>query len=263
MEWQIDQTPLSSRLFIGTALYPSPAVMQQAIEASGSQVITLSLKRQAPTEKGGQQFWNLIKELGCHLLPNTAGCTNAEDAVNIAEMSREIFQTNWIKLEVIGDDYNLQPNPFELVKAAEQCIKRGFFVLPYTTDDLIVCQRLRDVGCKVIMPWGAPIGSGQGLLNKFALKTLRARLPDVTLIVDAGLGAPSHACEAMELGFDGVLLNSAIALAADPIKMARGFNLGVQAGRAAYEAGIMGKKNMASPSTPLIDTPFWQQEKLA
>jgi thiazole synthase len=262
MEWQIGDQILKSRLLLGTALYPSPAIMQKAIEASATQIITVSLKRQAPNEQGGQIFWHYVKELGCHVLPNTAGCRLAEEAITVAEMSREIFNTNWIKLEVIGDDYNLQPHPFELLKAAQALIKRGFVVLPYCTDDLVLCQRLREIGCQILMPWGAPIGSGQGLLNVFALKTLRMRLPDATLIVDAGIGTPSHASHAMELGFDGVLLNSAVALAHDPIKMAEAFCLAVQAGRQAFEAGIMRPRNIAQPSTPLIDTPFWQYEEI-
>lgn len=255
----IDNKNINNRLLLGTALYPSPDIMQKSIKAAGSEIITVSLKRQV-INQGGNSFWNYIKGLGCHLLPNTAGCQSAEDAVNVAEMSREVFDTNWIKLEVIGDDYTLQPDPFELVKAAQELVKRNFFVFPYCTEDLILCQKLRDVGCTVLMPWGAPIGSGQGLLNVFALKTLRARMPDITLIIDAGIGLPSHAAQAMELGFDAVLLNSAVALARDPIKMAHSFDLAVKAGRQAFESGTMLARNIASPSTPLIDTPFWQQE---
>jgi len=261
MTWQIDNKQFTSRLFLGTALYPSPAVMQQAVKSSQTEVITVSLKRQA-VNQGGQVFWNYVKELGCHLLPNTAGCRTAEEAINVAEMSREIFNTNWIKLEVIGDDYTLQPNPFELLKATQELIKRGFVVFPYCTEDLILCQKLRDAGCKILMPWGSPIGSGQGLMNIFALKTLRHRLPDITLIIDAGIGAPSDAAQAMELGFDGVLLNSAVALAHEPIKMAHAFSLAIQSGRHAFEAGIMEPRNMAKASTPLIDTPFWQSERV-
>ncbi len=257
MDFSIAGSTLSSRLWIGSALYPSPAIMQQAIRASGAQVVTVALKRQSPSRQGGQSFWATIQELGCHVLPNTAGCRLAEDAVNTAEMSREIFGTSWIKLEVIGDDYTLQPHPFELLKAATELVKRGFTVFPYCTEDLILCQKLRDVGCPVLMPWCAPIGSGQGLVNAFALKTLRARIPDVPLIIDAGIGKPSHAVEAMELGFDGVLINSAIALAHDPIEMARAFSQAVDAGRRAFLAGTMPPRNFAQPSTPLLETPFW------
>jgi len=157
----------------------------------------------------------------------------------------------------------LQPDPFELVKAAEELIKRGFFVFPYCTEDLILCKKLREIGCKILMPWGSPIGSGQGLMNLYALETLRARLPDCQLVIDAGIGAPSHALKAMEMGFDGILLNSAVALAHDPVKMARAFCLAIEAGKQAFEAGVMTVRNMASPSTPLMDTPFWKSETIS
>ncbi|SRR5579883_32512 len=257
--WKLADTLLPSRLLLGTAKYPSLHMMKEAIIASDANIITVSLKRQSPREKGGEDFWNYIKSLNCHLLPNTAGCHHAEDAITTAEMAREIFNTHWIKLEVIGDDYNLQPDPFELVKAAKELIQRGFEVFPYCTDDLVLCQRLVDSGCRILMPWGSPIGSGKGLMNPYALETLRTRLPDITLIVDAGIGKPSHATQAMELGFDGVLLNTAVSLAKDPIQMAAAFSHAVQAGRLAYEAGMMLERNCASPSTPLIDTPFWHQ----
>ncbi|HMW70242.1 MAG TPA: thiazole synthase, partial [Cellvibrionaceae bacterium] len=190
---------------------------------------------------------------------NTAGCKSAKEAINLAEMSREIFATDWVKLEVIGDDYNLQPCPFGLVEAADELTRRGFKVLPYCTDDLVLCQKLLDVGCQVLMPWGSPIGTGLGLMNKYNLKTLRERLPNVPLVVDAGLGAPSQACEAMEMGFDAVLLNTAVAKAADPVLMAKAFAAAIAAGRSAYLAGLIVKRQTASPSTPTIGQPFWHQ----
>jgi thiazole synthase len=259
--WQLTDKMLSSRFLLGTAQYPSLQTMQDAIIASQANVITVSLKRQFPKENRGNSFWNFIKNLNCHILPNTAGCHNANDAVTTAEMAREIFQTNWIKLEVIGDDYTLQPDPFELVKAAQVLIQHGFEVFPYCTDDLVLCQRLTDCGCKVLMPWAAPIGSGKGIINSYALETLRARLSDVTLIIDAGIGKPSHAVQAMELGFDGILLNTAVSLAKDPIKMAEAFRHAIIAGRLAFEAGMMPERDGAHPSTSLLDTPFWHQEK--
>lgn len=176
-------------------------------------------------------------------------------------MSRELFATDWLKLEVIGDDYSLQPDPFGLVTAAEQLIRRGFKVLPYCTEDLVLCQRLVDAGCEVLMPWGAPIGTGLGLLNRYHLKMLRQRLPDIPLIVDAGLGSPSQAAEALEMGFDAVLLNTAIAKAQQPIVMARAFRLAVEAGRAGWLAGLMHPKQTAAASTPTIGMPFWHQQK--
>ncbi|SDZ74981.1 thiazole-phosphate synthase [Microbulbifer marinus] len=249
----------NSRLLVGTALYPSPAIMRESVEASGAEIITLSLRRQSPEQQQGKMIWDYIRESGCQLLPNTAGCRTPREVIALAEMSREIFQTDWLKLEVIGDDYNLQPDPYGLIEAARELVKRGFKVLPYCTDDLVVCRRLLDVGCEVLMPWGAPIGTGQGLLNKYNLQTLRERLPDVPLIIDAGIGAPSQAAEAMEMGFDAVLLNTAIAKAQNPVVMAQSFRLAVEAGRSAHAAGLMVKRQTASPSTPTLDMPFWQQ----
>jgi thiazole synthase len=254
---------LTSRFFIGTALYPSPQVLSDAIAASGAEVVTVSLKRQLSQGAGGvasNDFYAQIKASAnrgnLRLLPNTAGCRTAREAVTLAQMAREVFGTNWIKLEVVGDEYTLQPDPFELVTAAEILTKDGFEVFPYCTDDLVSCQRLLDVGCRILMPWGSPIGSGQGLINPYALRTLRSRLPDVTLVVDAGIGSPSDASQAMELGFDAVLLNSAVALAHDPVVMARAFKLAIEAGRLGYEAGVMAKQDMAVATTPVTGQPF-------
>jgi thiazole synthase len=258
--WNLMGKSLHSRLLLGTAQYPSLASMTAAIQASGTQIITLSIQRQAPAAMGGEAFWQAIQGLNCHLLPNTAGCADANTAIRTAEVTRELFNTSWIKLEVIGDDYNLQADPIELIKAAKILVEQGFEVFPYCTDDLVICQKLVDVGCKILMPWAAPIGSGQGVLNPYALATLRNRLPDITLIVDAGIGKPSDAVQVMELGFDGVLLNTAIALAQQPIVMAQAFRHAILAGYEAYCAGMMPKRNVAYPSTSLIDTPFWQQE---
>ena len=258
--WQLFGQSLNSRLMIGSALYPSPATMCDAIQASGAGVVTVSLRRQAPQHQGGNDFWNLLKELGCQLLPNTAGCHSVQEAVTMAQMCREIFGTDWIKLELIGDDYNLQPDPVALIQASEILVKEGFKVFPYCTDDLVICRRLLDVGCEVLMPWGAPIGTGKGLINPYALTTLRERLPNTPLIVDAGIGLPSHACQAMELGYDGILLNSAVAQSGDPVSMADAFAGAVRAGRQAYLASPMPEKNTAAPSTPTLGTPFWHQE---
>jgi thiazole synthase len=247
----------SSRLLIGTALYPSPAIMQDAIRASGAGIVTVSLRRESAGGRVGSQFWDLIRELDVTVLPNTAGCRSVREAVTTAELARELFGTPWIKLEVIGDDETLQPDPLGLVEAAGVLMKDGFEVFPYCTEDLTVAQRLRDLGCRVIMPWAAPIGSAKGIINRDALKLMRARLPEVTLVVDAGLGAPSHAADAMELGYDALLLNTAVAKAADPVQMANAFRLAIEAGRAGFEAGLMGPRDFASPSTPVVGTPFW------
>ena len=242
---------------MGSALYSSPEQMQQSVRASGSEVVTCALRRQNPKEKSGARFWELIQELGVNVLPNTAGCRTVKEAVTTAQMARELFKTNWIKLEVIGDDYNLQPDPIGLVEAARILVTEGFEVLPYTTEDLVIAQRLVEAGCRIVMPWAAPIGSAQGVINEFGLRTLRARLPEITLIVDAGIGKPSQAARVMEMGFDGALVNSAIALAKDPPGMAAAFAQAIEAGRRGYESGLLNPREMASPSTPTLGTPFW------
>jgi thiazole synthase len=256
----IGSKTLNSHLFLGTAQYPSPEILRQAILSSMAEVVTVSLRRQSPDQQGGRSFWELISSLGVTVLPNTAGCRTAKEAITTAHMARELFETNWIKLEVIGDDYTLQPNPFELVIAAEQLVQDGFEVFPYTTDDLIVAQRLVDAGCNILMPWAAPIGTAKGPINLSALKTLRSRFPETTLIVDAGLGLPSHAATVMETGFDGVLLNTAVALAGDPVQMAMGFSKATEAGMLAYQAGAVPSREMAVPSTPVVGIPFWHQQ---
>ena len=193
-------------------------------------------------------------------MPNTAGCFSAKEAITTAQMAREVFDTNWIKLEVIGDEYTLQPDPFQLLEATKELISQGFEVFPYCTDDLVLCDKLVNAGCTILMPWGAPIGTGKGLMNPYALRTLRTRFKAINLLVDAGLGAPSHATQALELGFDGVLLNTAIAEAHDPVRMAAGFRDGVRAGRNAFLAGIIPERDMAQASTPTIGKPFWHNE---
>jgi thiazole synthase len=247
----------SSRFLIGSALYPSPKIMQDAIRAAGSEIVTVSVRRESAGGKTGDAFWSLIRELNVTVLPNTAGCKSVREAVTTAKLARELFGTSWIKLEVIADDETLQPDVVGLVEAAGILIKDGFEVFPYCTEDLSVAQRLVDAGCKVVMPWASPIGSARGITSRDALKLLRQRLPDITLVVDAGIGAPSHAAEALELGFDAVLLNTAVAKADDPVTMANAFRLAIEAGRAGFEAGLMGARDFASPSTPVVGTPFW------
>lgn len=254
--FEIGGERLESRFFLGTAGYPSPEVLQRAIKASGAQVVTVGLRRQLAAGGGAGDFFALVKASGARLLPNTAGCRTAREAVALAQMARELFGTRWIKLEVVGDEYTLQPDPYELVEAAAQLVREGFEVFPYCTDDLVVCRRLLDAGCRILMPWGAPIGSGQGLLDPFALRTLRTRLPGVPLIVDAGIGSPADAVQAMQMGFDGVLLNSAVAQAHDPVRMARAFRLAIEAGRLGWEAGIMARQDMAVATTPVTGQPF-------
>lgn len=259
--WELGGKTLNSRLLIGSALYSSPEVMRQSIEASGAQIVTVSLRRQSAGDAAGQAFWNIIKSLNVEVLPNTAGCHSAKEAITTAQMAREVFGTHWIKLEVLGDEYNLQPDPFELVKATEALIADGFEVFPYMTDDLVLAKRLVEAGCRILMPWGSPIGSGKGLMNPFNLKAIRERFPEVQLIVDAGIGKPSHAVQAMEMGYDGVLLNSAVALAQSPVTMAQAFKHAISAGYLGRKAGVMQERDLAAPSTPVLGTPFWHQVK--
>jgi thiazole synthase len=253
-----------SRLLLGTARYPSPHVMREAVRASGAAVVTVSLRREMARARAGaqtgQRFFDLIKELGVRVLPNTAGCRTPKEAIATAQMARELFGTDWIKLEVIGNDDTLQPDLFGLVEAAGALTALGFKVFPYTTEDLVAAERLLAAGCQVLMPWGAPIGTGRGLANRATLASLRRYFPDVPLVIDAGVGAPSHAAEAMELGYDAVLLNTAVATAADPVGMARAFAGAIEAGRMGYEAGLMPVRDMAVPSTPVAGTPFFDLE---
>ncbi len=247
---------LESRLMLGTSLYPSPSIMADAFAKSRAGIATVSLRRESGGSRAGQSFWSLIKSLNVHVLPNTAGCHTVKEAVTTAQMAREVFGTNWIKLEVIGEEDTLQPDVFGLVEAARILAQDGFEVFPYTTDDLVVAGKLLDAGCKVLMPWGAPIGSGRGLNNPFALRAMRAHFQDVPLVVDAGIGLPSHAAAAMEMGYDAILLNTAVAKAGDPAEMAKAFALAVEAGRLSFKADPMEPRDMASPSTPVMGRAF-------
>ncbi|MFD1914425.1 thiazole synthase [Halodurantibacterium flavum] len=242
-------TRLQTPLMLGTAQYPSPGVMARAFRSSGASVATVSLRREGGA---GQDFWALIRDLGVKVLPNTAGCHSVKEAVTTAHMARELFSTPWIKLEVIGQTDTLQPDPFGLVEAARILCDDGFQVFPYMTEDLVLADRLVEAGCRVLMPWGAPIGTGLGLMNRYALRSLRAYFPDIPLVIDAGLGLPSQAAEAMEMGYDAVLLNTAVARAGDPVAMAQAFAMAAEAGRLAHAADPMPARDMAQPSTPVI-----------
>lgn len=245
-------TTVSSRLLLGTARYPSPAILAEAVRASKTGIVTVSLRRESAGSRTGGAFFELIRALGVRVLPNTAGCHTVSEAVLTAQMAREVFATDWIKLEVIGNHDTLQPDVFALVEAARILSGEGFKVFPYTTDDLVVAEKLLDAGCQVLMPWCAPIGSAMGPVNLTALRSMRASFPDVPLIVDAGIGRPSHAATVMELGFDAVLLNTAVAGAADPVAMAAAFTGAIEAGRSAFHAGMLEPRDMAVPSTPVI-----------
>ncbi len=246
---------LNSRLMLGTAQYPSPAVLQAAFEASGAAVATVSLRRES-TGGEGQAFWSMIQALGVRVLPNTAGCQSAKEAITTALMAREVFDTDWIKLEVIGHNDTLQPDVFGLVEAAAELSAQGFKVFPYCTEDLIVGEKLLAAGCEVLMPWGAPIGSGRGLNNVHGLTRMRHEFASIPLVVDAGIGVPSHAAQAMELGFDAVLLNTAVARAGDPVAMAQAFGASVTAGRMAFEAVPIEAADTGSASTPVLGKAF-------
>ncbi len=242
---------LNSRLFLGTAQYPSPAILRQAISASGTELVTVSMRREGANGSGAG-FWDLLRETGVRVLPNTAGCHSVREAVTTAHMAREVFGTNWIKLEVIGHADTLQPDVFGTVEAARILSADGFKVFPYTTEDLGVGERLQAAGCQVLMPWGAPIGSGRGLANPEGLRAMRAHFPDLPLVVDAGIGRPSDAAAAMELGMDAVLLNTAVAKAGDPVTMARAMAQAVEAGYLGHRADPMERRDMAVPSTPVL-----------
>ncbi len=246
----------ASRLILGTAQYPSPQVLADAISASGCEIVTASLRRETARTGETTPFHDLLTACGVAIMPNTAGCHSAREAVTVAQMAREFFDTDWIKLEVIANADTLAPNPFELVEATRILTDDGFSVFPYTTDDLAVAERLLEAGAQVLMPWGAPIGTGQGLINPYALRSLRAHLPDVPMVIDAGIGAPSHAAHAMELGYDAVMLSTAVGRAADPAAMGVAFAEATRAGRRGRIAGLMEPRDMAAPSTPVLGTPF-------
>lgn len=255
------ETEFTSRLLLGTAQYPSPETLGRAVAASGTQIVTVSLRRETAQSGTGDRFFELIRSWNVSVLPNTAGCRTTKEAINTALMARELFDTPWIKLEVIANDDTLQPDVFALVEAATELNRQDFCVFPYTTEDLGVAERLMTAGCQVLMPWGAPIGTARGLANPYALRTMRNYFPGVPLVIDAGIGAPSHAMAAMEMGFDAVMLNTAVAKAEDPEMMASAFGQAITAGRVAYRAGLMEARDMAEPSTPVAGTPFFDLDK--
>ncbi len=238
----------NSRLFVGTARYPNQQVMLKAIEASGAEVVTVAIRRINLAQRE-ESVLELLKDK-YFILPNTAGCYTAKEAVVTAKLAREALGVNWIKLEVIGDDETLYPDTEQLLKAAKELVDEGFVVLPYCNDDPVVCSKLEKIGCEAVMPLGAPIGSGMGILNPYNIQIIKQQAT-VPVIVDAGVGTASDVAIAMELGCDGVLVNTAIAKAQDPVKMARAIRLAVEAGRLAYLAGRIPKRFHASPSSPV------------
>lgn len=243
----------SSRLILGSARYPNLQTMLAALEAAGTEMVTVAVRRLNLKEPGEESIVNVIDRQRYFILPNTAGCFTAREAVLTAHLAREALETNWIKLEVIGDDETLLPDVPELLKAAEKLLADGFVVLPYCNDDPVTCKKLADMGCAAVMPLGAPIGSGMGIRNPYNMQIIRD-LIDGPLIVDAGVGTASDVAIAMELGADGVLLNTAVACAQHPVEMARAMKLAVEAGRLAYLAGRIPRKLYAEPSSPTTGT---------
>jgi thiazole synthase len=250
--FRIADREFGSRLIIGTGGFRDLKTMGEAVVASGAEMATLALRRVDPGARGS--IVDVLHDAGCFLLPNTAGCFTARDAVSTARLAREAFETDWVKLEVIGDDKTLLPDPVELIDAAETLVADGFTVLPYTNDDPILARRLEDVGCAVVMPLGSPIGSGMGIRNRYNLRLIveQSRVP---VILDAGIGTTSDAAIAMEMGCAGVLLASAVSRAQEPAKMAHAMRLAVEAGRLAHEAGRIPRRLYAEASTPMEGVP--------
>ena len=243
---------LQSRLLVGTGGFSSLALLSEAVVASGSEIVTVALRRVDPAARGS--LFDVLRDLGVQVLPNTAGCHTARDAVLTARLAREALETEWIKLEVIGDEDTLLPDGAELLRAAEELVAEGFIVLPYTNDDPVLARRLLDVGCVAVMPLGAPIGSGMGIRNPYNITLIREAV-DAPVILDAGIGTASDAALAMELGCDAVLAASAISRAKDPVRMARAISAAVQAGRLARTAGRIPRRLYATASTPEEGTP--------
>jgi thiazole synthase len=242
----------SSRLIIGTGGFRNLEVMGEAVRASGADLATLALRRVDPAARGS--IVEVLESASCKLLPNTAGCFTARDAVTTAQLAREAFDTDWVKLEVIGDERTLLPDPTELLDAAEELVNDGFVVLPYTNDDPVLARRLEDAGCAAVMPLGSPIGSGMGIRNPYNLRLI-VEGASVPVILDAGIGTASDAALAMELGCSGVLLASAVSRAEDPVRMARAMRLAVESGRLARQAGRIPRRLYAEASTPTEGVP--------
>lgn len=242
-----------SRLLLGTSRYPNPHVMLESLKASGTDLVTVSIRRVNLSDTSSESILSLLQQHEYQLLPNTAGCYTAREAVLVAQLAREALGTDLIKLEVIGDDETLMPDVEQLLRAARTLIDDGFTVCAYCNDDPITCRKLADIGCAAVMPLASPIGSGMGIVNPYNLRIIRELLENTTLIVDAGIGTASDAARAMELGYDGVLLNTAISDAQHPVLMARAMRHAVAAGRLAYKAGRMPRRHYASASSPLED----------
>lgn len=242
-----------SRLLVGTSGYPNPQVMLDALDASGAELVTVAIRRVNVEDQSEESILSLLRDHGYRLLPNTAGCYTAREAVLVAQLAREALGTDLIKLEVIGDDETLLPDVEQLIRAAGDLVEDGFEVMAYTNDDPITCRKLADIGCAAVMPLASPIGSGMGLVNPYNLRMIREMVTDTPLIVDAGIGTASDAAKALELGYDGVLVNSSIADAQHPVQMATAMRQAVEAGRNASRAGRMPQRLYAQASSPMED----------
>lgn len=251
-EWKIADQVFTSRLLVGTAKYPSFEVMSQAVEASGAQIVTVAIRRMPVDNPEYSNVYEFIKQKRLIIMPNTAGCYSVKDAVLTAELGREALDTNLVKLEVIGDEKTLFPDNEGLLEAAKELISQGFIVMPYCIDDPIICRKLEEIGCAAVMPLAAPIGSGLGICNPYNVRII-VEQANVPVLLDAGVGTASDAAFAMELGVDALLMQTAIAQAKDPVKMATAMRLATEAGRLAFEAGRIPKKLYATASSPLND----------
>jgi thiazole synthase len=240
---------------MGTGQYRSLDTMQRAMLASGTDLVTVAIRRVDWQQVHGESTLGVLRESGFRLLPNTAGCFTARDAVLTAQLAREALETHWVKLEVVGDDRTLLPDTEELLKAAAELVRAGFVVLPYTNDDPVAARRLRDLGCAAVMPLGSPIGSGMGIQNPYNLRIIREQIRDIPVILDAGIGTPSDAVLAMEMGLDAVLLSTAVSGADDPVLMANAFRMAVDCGRMAHMAGRMPRRLHAHASSPVDGLP--------
>ena len=250
---QIYNIKFKNNIILGSSKYPSPNIFLKCVRNIKTEMITVALRKIGDKP---EKFYKTLAKTNCKILPNTAGCFNVKEAVNTALMCRDIFETDFIKLEVIENEKNLAPSVKGTIKASETLLKLGFKVLPYATDDIKFAKRLVEVGCKVVMPWGSPIGTGQGLVNINKLKLIRKSLPDTTLIIDAGIGRVSHACQVIELGYDGILLNSAVALSKNPPKFAESIYNGVNSTIESIKAGPISVSKEPIASTSSKGIPF-------
>lgn len=248
---KIGSHTFESRLIVGSSGYPNPQVMLDALEAARAELVTVAIRRVEVEDQSSESILALLQRNGYELLPNTAGCYTAREAVLVAELAREALDTSLVKLEVIGEDETLLPDVEQLLDAARELVEKGFEVMAYTNDDPITARKLAEIGCAAVMPLASPIGSGMGLVNPYNLQLIREMVDDTSLIVDAGIGTASDAAQALELGYDGVLLNTSIADAKHPVAMAEAMRKAVEAGRSAHRAGRMPRRTYAQASSPM------------